>query len=202
MLKSAPADLRAKWVEAWPRINKIEGWMSHIDSWWLCETAGRVPADGTIVEIGSWKGRSTASLMTGFLGNRLYSVDLWMGTAGPYEGGYTNAGDAAYQEFVKNMMFYVGRVPNILHCDSLKAARVFDDASVDVVFHDANHSADAVENDVRAWIPKLKPDGILCGHDWTGKENSVQNGLARLFPLNLVQTSGDIIWWVERAKLG
>lgn len=39
------------------------------------------------------------------------------------------------------------------------------DASVDLVFIDADHSYEAVKQDIAKFAPKLRAHGILCGHD-------------------------------------
>ena len=40
-----------------------------------------------------------------------------------------------------------------------------DDASCDLIFIDADHSYPAVKQDIINYTPKLKPGGILSGHD-------------------------------------
>src|SRR5207253_8367684 len=42
----------------------------------------------------------------------------------------------------------------------------FADASVDFVFIDAGHDFNSVCNDIRVWLPKVKPGGVLAGHDY------------------------------------
>jgi len=49
---------------------------------------------------------------------------------------------------------------------SVKAARCFDDGELDFVFIDADHSYQATKSDITAWWPKLRPGGLLIGHDY------------------------------------
>ena len=44
-------------------------------------------------------------------------------------------------------------------------AKQVKDKSLDFVFIDADHRYPAVIKDLAAWVPKLKPGGVLCGHD-------------------------------------
>lgn len=44
-------------------------------------------------------------------------------------------------------------------------AKDFTDKSFDLVYIDADHSYQNVSNDITAWLPKVKPNGVLCGHD-------------------------------------
>ena len=62
---------------------------------------------------------------------------------------------------------------------TVEAAKQVDDGSLDFVFVDADHSSDAVRADILAWMPKLKPEGKMTGHDinWP----SVQVVVADLF---------------------
>ncbi len=52
--------------------------------------------------------------------------------------------------------------------ESRNAARIFKDGSCDLVFIDGDHSYEAAKRDIEMWLPKVKPGGILCGHDCEG----------------------------------
>jgi hypothetical protein len=67
--------------------------------------------------------------------------------------------------------------------DSAEAKSAFGDSSLAGVWIDAAHDYDSVVKDLAAWYPKVKPDGIFSGHDWTWhevlkavKEHSEANG--------------------------
>lgn len=49
---------------------------------------------------------------------------------------------------------------------SVDAAEEFEDGSVDFVYIDGNHSLKYVIEDLCAWVPKVRPGGIVCGHDY------------------------------------
>ena len=49
--------------------------------------------------------------------------------------------------------------------DSLCASRLFPDRYFDFVFIDASHDYEHVKADIRLWQHKVKPTGILAGHD-------------------------------------
>ena len=49
---------------------------------------------------------------------------------------------------------------------SLEAAPDIPDGSLDFVYIDANHRYFEVSQDIRAWLPKVRPGGVVCGHDY------------------------------------
>ena len=58
---------------------------------------------------------------------------------------------------------------HILRSRSFDAVHQFDDKSLDFVYLDAIHTMESTLLDLVAWFPKVKKDGWLCGHDFTGK---------------------------------
>ena len=55
---------------------------------------------------------------------------------------------------------------NLLVMKSLEAVTLFNDGELDFVYLDGNHSFEAVSADLRAWWPKVRAGGVLCGHDY------------------------------------
>lgn len=47
-----------------------------------------------------------------------------------------------------------------------RAAEEIPDRSLDLVFIDADHTTPAVESDIRRWLSKIRPGGLLCGDDY------------------------------------
>lgn len=58
----------------------------------------------------------------------------------------------------------------LMEKSSLEACKEFGDESVDLVFIDADHRYSAVKEDIKCWYKKLKPGGVLCGHDYDGDQ--------------------------------
>lgn len=103
----------------------------------------------------------------------LCMVDAWKGNGESYKGdsGDWHASltqekqDAYFQSAKDAVKFATGRVLIIRH-DSVTAAAGFMDSSLDFVFIDADHSYEGVKADIEAWLPKLRPGGLLSGHDY------------------------------------
>lgn len=75
----------------------------------------------------------------------------------------------------------------VLEMSSLEAADKIADASLDLVFLDADHSEAGVLEDLAAWIPKVKPGGWIGGHDYGNADrrydfSGVARAVDRVFP--------------------
>lgn len=143
--------------------NQIEGWMSKEELNWLFKVATGVKS---IIEVGSWKGRSTHALLTGCKGT-VYAVDHFQGSPGEEaHKGVKNI----YEDFIKNVGHF--KQLKVIESDSLKAAKNFK-GKADMVFIDGAHTYEAVKADIEAWLPKAEK--IICGHDfqWPGVQQAV-----------------------------
>ena len=54
---------------------------------------------------------------------------------------------------------------------SLEASKAFAPESLDFVFIDGDHSYEGCALDIKLWWPKLKPGGLLSGHDYVDEKN-------------------------------
>ena len=55
---------------------------------------------------------------------------------------------------------------HVIRARSVEAAASVPDGSLDFVFLDADHSAEALKADLKAWKPKVKAGGFIGGHDY------------------------------------
>jgi len=181
--------------QAWSRKgntyeeHNIEGWMSIGELNWLHKTAGEMDS---IVEIGSWKGRSTHALLSGCKG-KVIAVDTWKGTPG--EAGQPFIDAESRDVFTEDFMKNVGEFKNLepMRMTSLEAAALIPDKSVDMVFIDGAHNYESVRDDIEAWLPKARK--LICGHDyqWHGVQEAVTERFGGAF-----DTAETI--WVKRLE--
>lgn len=138
--------------------NDIQGWMSTEELKWLYEQASK---SINVLEVGSWKGRSTHALCSGCKGI-VYSVDTWLGNLSEINGVHKEALEKnIYDEFIKNMVQFKNLV--ILRMHSVRAASFFKDKWFDMIFIDAEHTEESFEKDLKVWHSKCKK--LFCGHD-------------------------------------
>ena len=130
----------------------------------------------TFVELGCWKGRSTAFMGVEIVNSRkaieFWAVDHWKGSDEKAQHDDEDVAAGRLFDVFKANIEPVKHVVNILECDSAEAATHFGDASVDFVYVDASHTYEAVKRELQAWWPKLKPGAVLAGDDWLMQEPS------------------------------
>jgi len=181
MTESAPA---APWRPSLP------GWSDDILPFYDF-LAKELPDGAQVAEIGVAWGRSLLYLAEamhkrGKLAAKLWGVDPW-----PPEWDYPpEATPAAAWVFPRRPMLRtlvthatdseLERV-HLVRAPSSQAARLFAPASLDCVFIDAAHDRPSVANDCRLWAPKVKPGGILSGHDYSEVFPGVTQAVAEFF---------------------
>ncbi len=167
------------------RPSGIDGWMTEAELQWLYETAQRMES---VVEVGSWKGRSTHALSSGCPGV-VTAVDHFRGNAG-YSDMLQEAQDAdVYEQFLKNTRALSN--VKVICASSLEGVKQIP-GLVDMVFLDAGHTEADIRADIRAWLPKCRK--LICGHDYSNNFPEVQKVVDE--ELGEVQHVGSI-WWQE-----
>lgn len=140
----------------------VDGWMSEVELVWLANAAYNCKS---IVEFGSFMGRSTRAMADNSDNDcKIYAVDPWSGF---YPGVIPPISTYVLPIFTKNLLEYI-------ESGKVKACRMYSDSftldeKVDMVFIDGDHSYEGVINDINKAISLLKPNGLLCGHDYDDK---------------------------------
>ena len=84
-----------------------------------------------------------------------------------------------------------------LRMTSIQASTLFKNQSLDFVFIDASHSYIDVKNDILAWKPKIKKNGILAGHDYRSSWPEVIRAVDELLKNDFYTTE---FCWVHEIK--
>lgn len=181
-------------------VSDTLNWRSHIFgySWDILpfyeRLANELPDQARIVEVGVLYGRSVLFLAERMeqLGKHpeMTAVDSWSWAQHP----------ASYDRF----MAHRDEVPGghavwPLRLASLDAALQFEDHSLDLVFVDGDHSEEAVRADLEAWTPKVKPGGLISGHDYHRDEDphvGVRRAVDKFYGVGKVQVEASV-WSVR-----
>lgn len=166
------------------------------------EIIKRLP-DGPVIgaEIGVFAGATSARLLSR-PDLTLYMIDTWA----PFEAdGISVSKEQQWsnrREAISKTLF-AGYRAVFVEKASTDAAACVSDASFYFVFIDANHYYDAVSEDIELWRNKVKPGGLLCGHDYANNEydygaeveRAVQDAAKRHGWT--VELGGDFTWFVR-----
>jgi predicted O-methyltransferase YrrM len=134
-----------------------------------------VSENGTIVEIGAWKGRSTCCMGQIIKSSNkkvdFYTIDTWQGSNEEDHQEQikelNQQGLTLYGEFKKHLSLCgVDDVVKPIKSTSIEASKTFEDATIDLLIIDGSHEYNDVLDDITFWYSKIKPGGIILGDDW------------------------------------
>jgi len=142
----------------------VSGHLRLIEGLFLFDQALRVPPGGTVVEIGSYLGRSTTFIaaalarIAGF--PKVHAVDTFTGIGVPGEDGRSTL-----------LAFQVNTAPYrdliVIHQAYAHEIAEFWKYPIDMLFIDGDHSFEGCSQDIMAWVRHLSKGGLVCFHDYT-----------------------------------
>jgi MMP 1-O-methyltransferase len=147
-----------------PLIAEVPGWLTDEEGEALYDLAKRCTGRGVIVEIGSWKGKSTICLGLGSRAgahSRIFAID-------PHA-------DYRFGDFKSNVD-RAGITDLVTPVASLSQPVADDfDEPVELLFVDGSHEYDLVLEDFEKWVPKVVDGGWVAFHDttWTAGPRKV-----------------------------
>jgi predicted O-methyltransferase YrrM len=172
-----------------PILAQVDGYLFPHEAVFLFRLARSGPGDGAIVEIGSYRGRSTLCLAVGVKGHRATRI----AAVDPHVYGTED-------HLRENLAhFGVSTIVQPIVAPSVAAAGAWT-GPVRAVFVDGHHEQASVEADVDAWLPFLAPGGFLVLHDSTDLSSFPGPALVartrlRVGPLfDAVGTLGGMTW--------
>jgi predicted O-methyltransferase YrrM len=146
-------------------VLKIEGQLSQYEAMKLMDLTMFVQPEHVIVEIGCYRGRSTAALATGSLmhrQNKVYSIDPHETFTGILGGQF---GPEDQRHFYANILEAgVGEIVAAISLPSLQVARSWPDKNIGLLWIDGDHRYESVRADSDAWLPFVVDRGIIAFH--------------------------------------
>ena len=145
--------------------NNIQHWFDYEDV--FLDAIKNANDDDHFVEIGVWKGGSTAFMGVEIVNSskkiKYDAIDCFSATV---DLGQESAD--IYEETKDNLKILTDLgVVNLIKSYSLDAVSNYEDNSLSFVFIDGSHQYSDVLADLLAWLPKVKSGGVLAGHDYT-----------------------------------
>lgn len=162
---------------AWERCLTIDGWLTRNEAATLYELATK--ATGPIVEIGSWRGRSTAALALGSMAGKqhpVFAIDSFVGVPPldrPTESGQRPGWHSSSPDLLRSNLDMVG-VNGLVRIVAKPSSDAVDEVpQCSVLFVDGRHDYEAVKYDLEAYLPKVIVGGFVALHDCTEGEPGV-----------------------------
>ena len=148
--------------------------------------AALVPHNGIIVEVGSFKGRSTIAWSTSCDPSvTVYSMDFFNDYAEPY-----------YAAFLENTKDITNIRP--ISCIVPYTMPNWTDQMIDVFFLDGMHKNPADIDGIKYFLPWIKKGGMICGHDYMVEEwpDVVENTrtLEKILDKSVTLYEGTTLW--------
>jgi len=148
-------------------VGFIDGWLNPPVVSLLFRLSKRLPSRPVIVEIGSWKGKSTVLLQLSRPDATVFAID-------PFTGSHEHEEEFGevdtYEDFLKNIN---------AHCDASKVSVIRKKSveaihevpeAIDMLWIDGSHDYKDVKSDFELYFPKLKEGAWIAMHDykWQG----------------------------------
>ena len=155
------------------QLDSITGYLLPNEAALLYRLASEVPAGGTIVEIGSYQGKSTVALGLGVKTKPytdavlIYAIDPHMGEM--KHGARFDIFDQV--ELFKNLLrFEVADVVNVVSMPSVHIAQAWCYGDIELLWIDGAHDYQDVTRDIQAWSKWLSPSGKMAFHDYANPD--------------------------------
>ena len=155
-------------AEVQARVADVEGWLTGAQIQALHEAARACPPGGRIVEIGSFRGRSTVVLASSAPADvEIVAIDPHAGNdRGPQEIEGFEAEAATDHEVFNRNLADAGVAERVRHVRAFSDAAHGDVADpIDVLFIDGAHRFGPARADIRDWGARVAPGGRMLIHD-------------------------------------
>lgn len=124
---------------------------------------------GCGVEVGVKEGEFSEHILKNWQGAHLISVDPWREDAPKAYLDIANVAQPIHDQFfeqtIRRLRLFGGR-SSVWRITSAEASQRIPHHSLDFVYLDARHDYASVLEDLEAWFDKVRPGGIIAGHDY------------------------------------
>jgi predicted O-methyltransferase YrrM len=145
-----------------------EGWFTDQDGdFYLKAVQQFLPVGGQMIEIGTFLGRSLS-----FIGPLVYERRGLIHCIDPWAPSDEDTSDYyRHEDICKRFHAWLKEQPwrscvHTIRARSDQAVVHFEQETIDLVFIDGDHEEEAVKKDIELYLPLLKPEGMIAGHDY------------------------------------
>ena len=167
----------------------------------VADILGQRGLTGVGVEVGVKEGKFSAHLLRTFPKLRMIGVDPYEVQPTSDEMGYQTYSDWSFSGIMKQLQSNLGPYQDrfeLVRKYSAEAAVDVEDESVDFVFIDAQHTYRGVRDDIELWSKKIRPGGVLCGHDYDFTRPRFADVIRAVDEFaGPVETADDHVWWKQ-----
>ncbi len=180
LLKKIIKKIRRTWIIGtnWSAVkdyDTIEGFLSSYEAVTLYRLAMQLPLNSRIVEIGSWKGKSTYCLARGLRQGKISAID-------PFDSSGEPGSAEIYQAQQGNQSLlsqFRTRMERLEVWDKIEVLQGYSHqfvgqvSQIDLLFIDGDHSKEGCNFDFTNYAPYLRKGGILAFHDFDPTRNEL-----------------------------
>jgi hypothetical protein len=125
---------------------------------------------GVIAEVGVAHGEFSQHILDALAPRRFHAIDIFRMHHEPSHWGIPSEvmfKGMTHRAFYEDRFARHGGVVVTHECFSHEGLALLDDASLDLIYLDADHGYEAVRRDAQVALAKIKPDGTLIFNDYT-----------------------------------
>lgn len=160
-------------------VENIEGWLSNYEQFSLLQLPSMVDhIPGDIVEIGSYKGKSTIALALGssLMSTRkrpIYAID-------PFVNPYVSFYEPYFDYFWANVKYH--GLENFVIPIKKFSTQAYGDCpkSIAAIFIDGDHEYSSVKHDIISYTPRVVKGGLIAFHDYSDQYPGVLKAVDEL----------------------
>lgn len=158
----------------------IQGWFTGAALHLYQHMVAEAPDGAHFVEVGTWKGKSAAFMAVEIANSgkriRFDTIDHFRGSNEPAHMADREIAVAGLKAVALSNLGRVSAFVNVIEDESPAASARYADESLEFVRIDGDHEYESVCADIDAWLPKIRPGGVLAGDDfnWPGVQKAVR----------------------------
>lgn len=160
-------------------------------------------------EVGVWEGENSENLLRKFPQLVLIMVDKYLALNETEKHHHRRMASFSQERFNQARELAINRTGfaadrRLLHvATSGEASTKVVVESLDFVFIDGSHDYDSVKQDILLWNSKVRPGGIVAGHDYNGRGDAsgrfgVKKAVDEFYGGQNVNQAGGLVWWIKK----